>query len=276
MLENQEELLHSRDKDLNTALHMAAKCRYFCERLRSVKSLVEFGADVNAANRRGQTPLHMACIGTGMARRSDSQTREVVAYLIKAGAAIFAISRNWRTPFHEAVINGEAQSAMVLLRAAKRQDERSGLGEFDPDPSGTPLLHTAVRNGHAEMVEFLVEQGANVKLPTNGRGDMLVHLAVESSINDHYRIPGYIRMMGCILLGRDVSVEVAGGDSLLEYLKNKTYLRIIKYFCQLEGYDHWKKNLDLSTPFGLAKVRGFTCLQRRDLFDDFVDQNFFG
>jgi len=69
--------------------------------LRTVESLLEAGADVNAANQAGETALHAAA-GAGLDR--------VVSHLVTAGAAVNAK-------------NGRGQSPLSLV--AKRDDRRA-------------------------------------------------------------------------------------------------------------------------------------------------------
>lgn len=253
MLEEQPSLIHwiNDDDEANSALHLAAMCRVGSERLRCVKVLVEHGSDIHDLNEYGQTPLHKACIGIGMAKDSTAETQAVVAYLVEAGADIFAIcSKDMKTPFHCAAENGETEAAMVLLEAAEQVAAEPGGEPFGRDGSGYTGLQTAVRMGHAELVERLVERGANINVHTE-RGDTLLHLAIESAVRKGYdEVPGYLIMMGCILLGLDVSAKVAGGRRKLEKLSNTSYMRIVRYFCHLDGYDRFRRNHDRMSPFG--------------------------
>lgn len=81
-------------------------------------------------------------------------------------------------------------------------------------------------------------------------------------------IPGYIRMMGCILVGRKTSVEDAGGRQALDQLIDTGYLRIIRYFCALEGSYASRRNGEGSTPFGMLRVKTWAYLDRPRMFDD--------
>jgi len=66
------------------------------ELLESVKTLVEHGADVNAASERGETPLHFA------AQASD----DIVRYLAAHGAQLDAKDKQGRTPVDIALGKG--------------------------------------------------------------------------------------------------------------------------------------------------------------------------
>ena len=74
----------------NTPLHTIRRCPKFTQ------LLIEYGADVNAQNDRGQTPLHIAF------RRCDV---EVVRCLIQAGADLNVRDDLYNTPFHFDIID---------------------------------------------------------------------------------------------------------------------------------------------------------------------------
>ena len=58
-----------------------------------VKYFVEKGANIEAKNNDGDTPLHYACL---------NQKTEIVKYFIEKGANIEAKNKNGNTPLHYA------------------------------------------------------------------------------------------------------------------------------------------------------------------------------
>lgn len=117
-----------------------------------VRLLLEFGADANALNDGGHTPLERACNASAEARRDRA---EVVRLLLEFGAnpnAIGGVKRS--APLHAAARRGSVSVARVLLEQGAEIEARDGGGD-------TPLRR-AINCGKAEMTEFLLSQGADV------------------------------------------------------------------------------------------------------------------
>lgn len=77
--------IHECDKNGVTPLHHAVRFRSPV----AVKTLIEYGADVNCACRRnGSTPLHRAVTNTGAPGTADKahRAKEIVEILLAAGA----------------------------------------------------------------------------------------------------------------------------------------------------------------------------------------------
>lgn len=122
------------------------------------------GADVNACNVDGFTPLHLAAMfGRTEAARA----------LLGGGADLHAPSRNPQaaTPLHSALGGRQWNTARLLL-------ER-GADVNAAQPGGwTPLL-LAVREGEAEMVAELLSRGADPHARTED-GESAADLAREN------------------------------------------------------------------------------------------------
>lgn len=112
-----------------------------------VRTLVESGADVNAAQGDGMTALHWA------ARNGNE---ELARFLVDRGAALEAGTRiGAYTPLHMAARAGEAGVVALLLGAGADVGASSSIGGVTP-------LHFAAEAGSARAVELLVESGAEV------------------------------------------------------------------------------------------------------------------
>jgi len=133
------------DPDGDTALHAACDA-WDAERVRQAAEvigfLVERGADANATNAAGDTPLKLAIRrGLGL---------EAVRRLLAAGASPAGLE-------HEAAIDRHGEEVAVLealLDAGARADARDSLGD-------TPL-HAAAKYGSPATVRALLARGAEV------------------------------------------------------------------------------------------------------------------
>jgi hypothetical protein len=96
----------------DTALHIAAAAYEAV----IARELVNAGASVAAANRRGAQPLHYSVDGIpGSARWNPVAQRETVLCLLELGADPTAVDKNGATPLHRAVRNRCAGAVKALL-----------------------------------------------------------------------------------------------------------------------------------------------------------------
>ena len=153
------ELLVDRGVDVNSAGYyygtaLQAACRRGHTDL--VRFLLQAGADVNVLQGRHQTALRAAVVGGHT---------DIVETLVKHGASVslcfeteqlYANDRERRSPtaLHLAVARGFNEVAKKLL--ASGADVHADL------PDHPPMLISACKDGNIELVELLLDAGANV------------------------------------------------------------------------------------------------------------------
>src|SRR5687767_2999769 len=111
----------------------------------TVRSLLQKGADINAARTDGLTALHAAVYADHL---------EVADALLRAGAKATAADRYGVTPLYLAAVNGNAGMIRRLLDA--------GADVNGVDGGGETVLMTAARTGRPAALKALIERGATV------------------------------------------------------------------------------------------------------------------
>ena len=131
--------------DGTTALHWAA----YHDDLELVNRLVAAGATVTAANRYGVTPLSLACVNGNAA---------IIARLVDGGADANASLPGGETMLMTAARTGKADAVRALLTR--------GADVHAKEPRrGQDALFWAAAEGHVEVIETLIEAGADFRTP---------------------------------------------------------------------------------------------------------------
>lgn len=150
------ELLTLRCAMRGTLLHSAAAagCPQF------VTLLLEFGANPNAVDGGGHTPLYSACNAT---EGREDERAEVVRLLAESGADVNANHGVKRcAPLHMAARRGSVSVANVLLEYGADIEAR--------DSDGDTPLRRAINCGKPEAAAFLLSRGA--ELHSKGSGGL--------------------------------------------------------------------------------------------------------
>lgn len=178
-----------------SALNVAVKHR--CD-LALAEQLVEYGADVNAEDWRGTTPISYA---------AHSCDLRMLKYLVSCGADAQVADIFGTTPLHFAASRNENPDVIHYLIA-------QGLDVNAKDKFGNTPLTDAARSNGREIVETLLELG----------GDMHV-------VNDR----GLSPFMNACIFNDDIAVMdlfiEKGCDLHARYKHGRTILHLVPIFC---------------------------------------------
>ena len=119
--------------------------------------LIDAGADVHTKDDNGRSPLHSAC---------NSGALDVVKILVRAGAGVRATDNEGHTCLTLAVCSGHTDTVRYLV----------GLPDVDVNDGGgyDDALHYAVMSCNADVVQMLIDAGADIDMLDNdGRSPLL-------------------------------------------------------------------------------------------------------
>ena len=158
-------LKHKADKELlnydkNTPLMLCAKSK----QPETMNMLLDAGADVNFTNRKGATALSHACVMGHM---------DLAKQLVKRGAKIDTKPCELGSPLHWAAGSGNIDMCFWLIN-----DLNVPIDIVDTN-GGTPLL-VAIHSKHSDLVQFLVERGANVNHIVSRDQSTPLHIAAAA------------------------------------------------------------------------------------------------
>ena len=177
----------------SVGIHQAAKDG----NIKAVKKHLAAGTDVNAKQKDGFTPLHLAAFTDRM---------EVVDLLIKNGANVNAKDNVGGTPLHPATAAGHKETVELLIT--------NGADVNAKDKHDITSLHFSSTQGHKEIVKLLIAKGADVNAKSNN-GETPLGWAIRAN---HLEIADLLRKQGG-KTGPDISIHEAAELGNIEILK---------------------------------------------------------
>lgn len=201
-MKDQRSLSPTSDKTVNgdTPLHTAARRG----KIDLITHLVrKQGADINAVDNFGNTPLHSA-VHNGHFR--------VAKLLVDLGANVRTCDKFGNTPLFEAVCNGSRDLTELLLKNGANVNTRNNHGN-------TPIFDAVVRKKSYDIIKLLVEYGSSLNT-RNRHGMTPIHDAVCSGSIDVVKT--------LIALGADVNARNRYKMSPLQFAVRNDQLEICK------------------------------------------------
>jgi len=222
-----------------------------------VALLLDHGAEVNAPDRNGVTPLMLAVHERGFP--------EIVKFLIEKGAQVDARSNNGSTPLHRA-----AQASIsnryrypLLCMTSIHPDYRRDIEEVRQRPlemiqllldtgaqvdardedGNTPLIVAAKGTDRPEIIQLLIEKGAEVNARNNDGSTALMVAARGAGSGGN--IPGVTIIKSTRAL--------LGGD-IIELLLDKGANPQAKDASGMKAIDHARNNKALKDTPALKKL----------------------
>ena len=202
--------------------------------------LLKRGADIDVTTHDDDNPLLIA------AQNGDI---EIVEFLLERGANVNITNKLGLTALHFAALQGYPQIARVLIDAGAGMESgplifASGLSrggvlrellEAGGDVNtrsqiGTnmSLIQKAARDGIVDLVQYLLENGANVE-DVDDEGSRAIHLA---TLNNHLEVVKYLSLNG----GANVeAVQNVSGQRPLHMACKAGYLDIVKFLISEAG-----------------------------------------
>ncbi|XP_067659906.1 putative ankyrin repeat protein RF_0381 [Haliotis asinina] len=157
------------DKKGNNILHFACR-KGHVEVVEHILS--ENMVDINSKNKQGMIPVFMA---------AEKGHKEVVELLFRSGGDMSLTSRGGSNVLHFACRGGNVDLVKFVLSHKMTDINSTGRRHL------TPVL-TAAAEGHKEVVELLVSEGAKVSL-LDIRGNSILHLACRGG---HVEVVKYV------------------------------------------------------------------------------------
>jgi ankyrin repeat protein len=207
------------------------------------EALVDWGADVDALDARGRTPLFYAV----------TQSADTVRFLLNLGTDPSARDFAGATPLHEAVQHGQNATFVIEWLLAY------GADLADTDDRGRTVLHYLADNPYyfsERMLNFLLAHGLDINARDQD-GATPLHLAVGRGINDNpsaasaYGNLDGVRAM--LAKGADPAARDNAGRTPLHYFAayNLGNLDILNLLIT-SGADPAAKDNEGKTPLNLA------------------------
>lgn len=169
--------------------------------IEKVKRALKAGADINATDEAGETPLHIAA---RIGRYS------IVRLLLEHGPTLYLENNKGYTPLAIAISHNRIKTINAIVKAQKKQKEEIEYTD----------LHTAVMNNDEAAVITCITHGFKVDTP-NSDGVTPLHIAAKEGLYPMARL--------LVEYGADVHLTDKEGRDALYYARFGNNKKLIKY-----------------------------------------------
>jgi ankyrin repeat protein len=214
-------VLTAKDSQDNTILHKAAEWKLD----NVIAGIVQRGANVEAKNVLGETPLFVAV---------HINSASTVRSLVNAGASLNTRDPLGNTALHAAV-RWDAQAAAEALIGAKIDINAYNL-------YGNTPLHDSVKLGRFALQQLLVQRGANPEV-RDGEGNTALMVAVTMG---NFRAADHL-----VRAGADANTRNNDGDTPLLLAVRSERSDLVKLLIDKGAQIH-ARNADGESPFTVA------------------------
>jgi ankyrin repeat protein len=153
--------VEARDHLERTCLHYASCFGNY----QVVHTLLRRSADVNAVDINGDTPLLCA-----LHEYDNNDKSEIIQLLLEYGANLAHSNKYGRNPIHVCACTGDVETLELLLEKSCSEEVTWNLSEGEVDVEaiinirdnfGLTAVHIAAGNTQYDILEYLIQQGAN-------------------------------------------------------------------------------------------------------------------
>ena len=215
--------LNQQSGDDRTALHVAVER----ENPDVVQVLIDAGANIEIKNDEGRSPLHVASFVGEVATMTK---------LVRAGADVCSTDSESMSCLMFAAHSGQTDAVRYL----------AGLPEVDLDQQSTDdrtALHFAVEANHPDVVQVLIDAGANIEIK-NDEGRSPLHLASFSGELTTVKL--------LVEAGADVRATDAERDTCLILAAYSGHTDTVRYLAGLPEVELNQQSGDDSTALHFA------------------------
>jgi ankyrin repeat protein len=199
-----------------------------------VITLIQQGADVNAPQPDGATPLHWAAYWDDV---------PIADLLLRSGAKVNATNDYGVPPISLAATNGSASMVRRLLQ--------SGADPNASVPTGETVLMTASRVGSLDVVYALLQAGASPNVAQLSKGQTALMWSIAEQHMEIARV--------LLAAGADVEARTVAGSTPLMFAAREGNVELARLLLDA-GARVNESATDGSTPLLIATVRGHAAL----------------